>query len=933
MTSIADALNQNEPGTQTAVSAAKPGPTPGADHPQTPGEVMLFKQAEPVPGKINTWDITLRVEAMDEKKTSDIVLVLDRSGSMKVNADGRTPNDRMVKAKKAAQNFVDQLLPSDTTRIAVVSFSRDVRIDQNLTNNKESLKTAIDGLQANGATFTQGGMRTAREILRNSNADHKHIVFLSDGEPTLAYQIKNRSAYSSWRWLPAGMQYSVTGYTGYRYSLQRGQYYAVTNSGVPENEYSNTVTGMGYAMFNGYYTNSNLNFEDLGAAAIDEADFAKRSNYSVYTIALAAGENGNRVLRQMASNSSQFIETTDTSALQEIFSEIAGRIQGSMKQAAVTDPMGGGFLIPVNSVKDIRASEGTFSVNETSRTLSWQLGDLKTPLSGVPGVRYAEIKYRVTIDSEILKEPVPADGLYRTNGAAAVSFIGLDGKQHTREFPKPRVQPRLLIIEKQLIDSQGNVISDYQYMNGGVTVLPTPDGRSFSLSVMPAGQSAAEYTLAAGQRKVLLDFFENTVYQIEETGSKNADGSASGLADYETTIEIPQDLRNDTDQKILSGNRFMLDARDQKPAYAIKVVNREKKLGSIKVTKQFISNPTRQDLTTVSGRQAKQFFFNVYLDGVLQPALRFSLAAGETKELKELAYGQYQVVEEADEAMLPPTYLDDEKNAADRTDGKVTLTRLAKTRSITVTNRPKTETVRLQIEKHWEGGTNADRPEIRFAIWANGKDTGKSIALKREGRTGDIWQGSSEELLKYDTKAAAIDYTLKEMPVAGYTAGDMVKLDAARFSMTNSRLSSFTLTKKVEGEYADRSRMFHFTVSIDGKEQNIELKDGQSYRFSDLKKGTVIKVREAGAGIGRNYLVSASNGPVSTDQAAGTADLTAVTMGVQDISVTVTNTYDSSHIVPTGILTGKSSAISLFLCAIAVSAIMAVGFKRCDHKA
>lgn len=172
-----------EAGGLEASAEANDPPIIGTDHPTEPGEVMLFKEAKPVPGMVNTWEVTLRIEAKDDIKTSAVVLVMDRSGSMK--------GERMTNAKAAAKAFVDELLPSDTTRIGVVSFAGDVRTNQGLTNNQNALNTAIDGLDASGGTFTQAGVRQAIALLDNSDADYKHIVVLSDGEPTYSYALEN----------------------------------------------------------------------------------------------------------------------------------------------------------------------------------------------------------------------------------------------------------------------------------------------------------------------------------------------------------------------------------------------------------------------------------------------------------------------------------------------------------------------------------------------------------------------------------------------------------------------------------------------------------------------------------------------------------------------------------------------------------------------
>ncbi|SPT75407.1 Mg-chelatase subunit ChlD [Arcanobacterium haemolyticum] len=169
--------------TRSRDAASLKTPVIGEDHPKAPGEVMLFKEAKPVDGMLNTWDVTLRVEAKDKQpETADIVLVIDTSGSM-------NDRGRMDKAKEAAKEFVDKLLPSEATHIGVVSFGSDVHVVQPLTDDQKALNQAIRGLHASGGTFTQGGIKQAREMLAKSAADHKHIVLLSDGKPTFSYEM------------------------------------------------------------------------------------------------------------------------------------------------------------------------------------------------------------------------------------------------------------------------------------------------------------------------------------------------------------------------------------------------------------------------------------------------------------------------------------------------------------------------------------------------------------------------------------------------------------------------------------------------------------------------------------------------------------------------------------------------------------------------
>ena len=89
-----------------------------------PGQVRLNKTAVPVPGKVNEWEVTLRVTGRPKAVTSDIVLVIDVSGSMGFDIPGM-PEDRLYYTKEAAKNFVTTVLAADpvNTRISIVRFS------------------------------------------------------------------------------------------------------------------------------------------------------------------------------------------------------------------------------------------------------------------------------------------------------------------------------------------------------------------------------------------------------------------------------------------------------------------------------------------------------------------------------------------------------------------------------------------------------------------------------------------------------------------------------------------------------------------------------------------------------------------------------------------------------------------------------------------
>jgi phosphatidylserine/phosphatidylglycerophosphate/cardiolipin synthase-like enzyme len=124
----------------------------------------------------------------------DVMLVLDRSGSMEIN-------DNISKAKEAAKLFVDYMYDNDQIGVASFSYCNYVdpyycsviqswyaRTDYSLgpidTSSKIQAKNKIDALTPFGRTTIGGGLQEAQEqLLSNGQVTHPWaIVLLSDGE-------------------------------------------------------------------------------------------------------------------------------------------------------------------------------------------------------------------------------------------------------------------------------------------------------------------------------------------------------------------------------------------------------------------------------------------------------------------------------------------------------------------------------------------------------------------------------------------------------------------------------------------------------------------------------------------------------------------------------------------------------------------------------
>lgn len=115
---------------------------------------------------------------------ADIVLVLDKSDSM--NKENRDRN-----AKKAANELAGKLLTDANATLpreqqvwmAVVTFSDRAQIASQFTISSGDIDAAVSA-RPDGGTNWEDALKTANNLSSGRSGVQKHIVFLSDGDPT-----------------------------------------------------------------------------------------------------------------------------------------------------------------------------------------------------------------------------------------------------------------------------------------------------------------------------------------------------------------------------------------------------------------------------------------------------------------------------------------------------------------------------------------------------------------------------------------------------------------------------------------------------------------------------------------------------------------------------------------------------------------------------
>lgn len=460
-----------------------------------PGSIKLDKDAAAVAGKENLWEITLGIQGKNFKTTSDVVLVIDCSGSME--------GDKLTNTRKAAKAFGQKLLADgSSTRIAIVTF-----IDTAATYNNghfydatelSAFEAAVDAATyANGGTNQQAGLHKAQELLSTSSAGLKNIVILSDGEATFSHPFVAAATYANCEaWMsifcPRGGRITNIGAFAPDYSSVIGtgksftmDYNAKVTATCPEHGNSTTVNCV-YNLDGTYTTNSGTN---NGVATIWEANQAKVAGTTIYSVALQAGTDGENTLKACATDATKdyyAIASTDSveEKLTTAFTSIAGSIAIAASNGVVNDPMGEDVQLsfsgsaPVITTNkevydagkaDIYISQGTATYDAETRAISWNVGSVREGDNPI-------MKYKVGI----LDGYNPSTGdVLDTNKRTTFSYINYLGDDTVGEFPIPKVTVGggAILVHWYQVNSKGEPINEF-----GQVV----DGPAYAKQVQPA---------------------------------------------------------------------------------------------------------------------------------------------------------------------------------------------------------------------------------------------------------------------------------------------------------------------------------------------------------------------------------------------------------------------------------------------------------------
>lgn len=477
----------------SAVSAE--GEAAGGTQPvwPAPGSIKLDKDAAAVAE--NLWEITLGIQGKNFETTSDVVLVIDCSGSMK--------GDKLANTRKAAKAFGQKLLTEgSTTRIAIVTFIKEATAYNNGhfygATELSAFEAAVDAATyANGGTNQQAGIHKAQELLNTSSAGLKNIVILSDGDATYSYPFVASATYSdcgAWTSLgcPRGGSITNIGAFAPDYTTVIGSgssftldYNARVTATCPE--HGGTTTQKYVYNLDG--TATTKSGTDNGVATIWEANQAKVAGTTIYSVALQAGTDGENTLKTCATDATKdyyAIASADNveEKLTTAFTSIAGSIAIAARNGVVNDPMGEHVKLSFSGAApvittdlavytagnaDVYISQGTATYDAETRAISWTVGN-------VSAVDNPIMKYKVGI----LDDYNPSTNeVLNTNGETTFSYKNYLGEDTVGKFPIPKVTVGggAILVHWYQVNANGEPINEL-----GQVV----DGPSFAKQVQPA---------------------------------------------------------------------------------------------------------------------------------------------------------------------------------------------------------------------------------------------------------------------------------------------------------------------------------------------------------------------------------------------------------------------------------------------------------------
>lgn len=373
---------EDSAGLPNGVSVVNPGgPTEGVTGMEMSKTLQLNAD-----GKTGTLTLeayaTGNSQVLQKEVPLDIVLVLDQSGSMAYNFNGKQTDQnkdrRQYAMKNAVKTFINSVADrydaeSSDHRMAIVTFGDNASTLVGWTQvngtGKDTLTTAIDGLpkKPSGGTQTGKGMQLAQTLLGNSNYTGSNqaqrtqvVIMFTDGVPGNSgfdISVANDAIKAAKTMKDNGVVvYTIGIFTG----AEPSQLYGGSGNGAVGEywDWSDTDSAAANRFMN--YVSSNFK-----AAADLGLDYYYYYYHYYY-----------RITRNYTRDSSNYYLTaSDAAGLNNVFSSISSTIGGSdatlTGTATMVDVISEYFQLPKNYLDSLKAYTVPFTGTDASGNRQW----------------------------------------------------------------------------------------------------------------------------------------------------------------------------------------------------------------------------------------------------------------------------------------------------------------------------------------------------------------------------------------------------------------------------------------------------------------------------------------------------------------------------------------------------------------------------------
>lgn len=318
-------------------------------------------------------------QVLQKEVPLDIVLVLDQSGSMAYNFNGKqtaqNKDRRQYAMKNAVKTFINSVADrydaeSSDHRMAIVTFGDDASTLVGWTQvngtGKDTLTTAIDGLpkSPSGGTQTGKGMQRAQTLLGNSNYTGSNqaqrtqvVIMFTDGVPGKSgfdISVANDAIKAAKTMKDNGVVvYTIGIFTG----AEPSQLYGGSGNGAVGEywDWSDTDSAAANRFMN--YVSSNFKAAaDLGLYYYSYYYYRITKNYT-------------------RDSSNYYLTASDAAGLNNVFSSISSTIGGSdatlTGTATMVDVISEYFQLPKNYLDSLKAYTVPFTGTDASGNRQW----------------------------------------------------------------------------------------------------------------------------------------------------------------------------------------------------------------------------------------------------------------------------------------------------------------------------------------------------------------------------------------------------------------------------------------------------------------------------------------------------------------------------------------------------------------------------------